>query len=79
MPKPKRAKSPIEDLVKALNADEAYRESWKANIVMSMVDCAYSYKLGRGRKYRLSMKQVYFIANLGADRFLEILCAPSSK
>lgn len=63
----------IKDLNKALE-DKDYRQGWIANIAMAQIDCErwYMEKNNKVGKY-LNYEDRHAIANLGAERFLELL------
>jgi len=58
------SKSPIEDLVKALNEDDDYYNSWVANLAMGFMD---SYNFAKDKT------NIHKIANDSADNFLKQL------
>jgi hypothetical protein len=70
MSKTKPRKSPIKDLVRALNKDEGYRETWHANLSMAFRD---NYRWYMRKKRRPSHADLRAIGNLAANYFLGIL------
>lgn len=62
-------KQAMKQLVKALNKDEDYRRSWKANIAMAFYD---EYRRREHTKV-LNDRFVLSVANDAADNFLDIL------
>ena len=61
-------------IIKALNDDPAYLESWKANIAMAFKD--EWQEQARGSCDDVGMEFIHKIANRAADRFLDILRRP---
>jgi hypothetical protein len=76
MSKAKPRKSPIADLVRALNKDEEYRIVWQSALAMAFFD---NYHWHMKRKRRPSRVDLYDIGNKAASYFLAILTRPKSS
>jgi len=63
-------KEAVEQLVRAMNEDPQYRETWQANIAMSFYD---EWLRDDGVTTRKSMHE---LANRAAHNFLTLLCRP---
>lgn len=70
-------KSPIEDLVKALESDPGYRMSWLANIAMPFQD-EWQRAVDSGG-LPSTPDQIHAIANKAAEYFLWLLCKQESE
>jgi len=68
-----KTKDAVDHLVKQLNKDKGYRESWKANIAMAFLDSWFHYSRKHPKK-TMSKSDRHAIANNAADLFLELLC-----
>jgi len=68
-----KTKEIIDELNKALE-DEGYRDTWRANIAISYIDCERSYRIENNKvgKY-LNYKDRHTIANESAKHFLYLL------
>jgi len=62
----------IDNLIYALNEDNDYRESWKANIAMAYKDNYHWYKEKTGKTV-MNKEDLHIIANNAADYFLKQL------
>jgi len=58
-------KSPVKDLIEALEKDDGYRDTWIANLAIAFQDEFHRSHLHYG---------VYEISNRAANNFLEMLC-----
>lgn len=59
-------------LIIAMKEDPDYRATWQVNIAMAFKDEADKYKVGGN--YVLDTGDLHKLANMAADRFLNILC-----
>jgi hypothetical protein len=64
--------SPIHALVKALTADPAYRETWKANLAMAYQD---EYLRLMPETVQVRKEILHTVANQAAEKFLNLLCS----
>ena len=63
-------KSPIADLVKALEKDEGYYLAWKATIAMTFID---EYNRTK-RRERINNRTLHALSNRAADFFIHMIC-----
>lgn len=66
-------KSPVADLVSALESDPEYRRGWVANIAMAFVD-NYNWYFQHVTENPLKKEDLHAIANKAAEHFLQVLC-----
>lgn len=72
----KARKSPIKDLVRALESDEGYRIAWEANLAMAFFD---NYRWHMKRKRCPSRVDLRIIGNNAARYFLGLLIPKKTK
>lgn len=64
----------VKSLSKALSEDEAYRESWIANIAMVFKDAMEKYKVEKPiKRYSVSPGVLHEVANEAAEKFINQL------
>jgi hypothetical protein len=72
-----KRKSPIKDLVRALEEDPGYREGWVANIAMAFYD-NYCWHM-KNKHSAPSRKDIHAVGNKAAKYFLELLCRDTTS
>jgi hypothetical protein len=69
----------IKKLQKALK-DPQYREGWVSSITMSQIDCERKYRIDNKKVGKhLNAKDRIAIAEMGANHFIDLLCATTKK
>lgn len=66
----------IEQLQETLKTDKNYRFGWQSNLAMAFVDAFKNHQEQVGRKH-VADQEVYKVANVAAENFLNTLCSES--